>query len=136
MWEVLPAALLRGCQIAEALQRGMAGAQLSQLPFAEPLGAASHDPHSALDEYPAEGRIGRRGSDVTEGAQQPQADGHVRLRIHADLVKGRVQHALKVDPANAGAHHTRRIVEQLCRRLSGREADQNAAQLDRKSTRL
>src|SRR5271157_1899767 len=97
--------LLRGCHIAEALQRGLASAQLPQLLFAELFGAACHDPHSALDQYPAEGRIGRRGSDVTEGAQQPQADGYVRLRIHADLVKGRVQQALKVDPSNAGANH-------------------------------
>src|ERR1035441_9376712 len=87
-WALMPApaALLRGCHIAEALQRGMASAQLPQLLFAQLFGAACHDPHSALDEYPAESRIGRRGGDVTEGAQQPQADGHVRLRIHADLV--------------------------------------------------
>src|ERR1035441_2528309 len=119
----------RGCQIVEALQRHLASAQFSQFLFAELPGAARHYPHSALDEYPAELRIGRRGGDVTEASQQSQADGHVRLRIHADLLEGCVQQALEVDPSNAGASDARRIVEQLFRRLAGREADQNAAQL-------
>ena len=34
-----------------------------------------------------------------------------------------------MDPSNAGANDARRIVEQRLRRLSGHEADQNAAQL-------
>src|SRR5664280_232916 len=114
---------------SEALQRGLTSAQLSQLLFAELFGAACHCPHSVLDEYPAELRIGRRGGDVTESSQQPQADRHVRLRIHADLLKGRLQQALEVNPSNAGADDARGIVEQILRRLSGREADQNAAQL-------
>src|SRR5664280_2642543 len=113
----------------EARQRGPTSAHLSQFLFAELFGAACHYPHSALDECPAELRIGRRDGDVTEGSQQSQADGHVRLRINADLVKGCVQQALEVDPSNAGANDARRIVEQLLGRLSGREADQNAAQL-------
>src|ERR1035437_4943164 len=101
---------------AEALQRGLASAQLSQILVAELFGAACHDPHSALDQYPAELRIGRRGSDVTEGSQQPQADGHVRLRIHADLIEGCVQQALEVYPCNAGADDAPRVAEQLVRR--------------------
>jgi hypothetical protein len=40
---------------------------------AELFGAARHYPHSVLDEYAAELRIGRRCGDVTEGSQQPQA---------------------------------------------------------------
>jgi len=107
----------------------LASAQRSQLLFAEPFGAACHGPYFAFDKYPAELRIGRRGGDVTEGSQQPQADGHVRLRIHADLLQGYLQQALEVDRSNAGANDAWRIVEQLLGRLSGGEADQNAAQL-------
>jgi hypothetical protein len=93
--------------------------------LAEFFGAAFNCPHSALDEYPAELQIGCRGGDVAEGSQQPQADGHVRLRIHADLLKGCLQQALEVDPSNSGPNDATRIVEQILRRLSGREADQN-----------
>src|SRR5208282_2700163 len=113
----------------EALQRGLASAQLFQFLFAELFGAACHCPHPPLDEDPAKLRIGRRSGVVTEGSQQPQADGHVRLRIHADLLHGCLQQALEMDPSNAGANDARRIVEQILRRLSGREADQDAAQL-------
>ena len=85
--------------------------------------------HSALDEYPAELRIGRRDGDVTEGSQQPQADRDVGFRIHADLLKGSVQQALEVDPSDACAWNARRIAEQFVRRLARREADQDTAQL-------
>src|ERR1039457_1474748 len=72
----------------ESPQRGPTSAQLSQFLFAEFFGAACHYPRSARDECPAELRVGRRDGDIAKGAQQSQADGHVRLRIHADLVKG------------------------------------------------
>jgi hypothetical protein len=92
-----------------------------------------HGSHSVLDEYPAELRIGRRGGAVT----QPQADGCVRLRIYVDLLKGCFQQALKVDSSNARANDAGRIVEQLLRWLSGREEDQDAAQIRRNgSTQL
>src|SRR5579872_2080086 len=125
---------IRGSNLAQrdrgiALQCRLATAQLFQLLFAELFGAACHYPHSVPGEYPAELEIGGRGGDIAERSQQPQADGHVRLRIHSDLLKGCVKQALKVDPSNADANGSRRIVEQLLRRFSGSEADQNAAQL-------
>src|SRR5271157_38411 len=113
-----PSRALRLRDRGEALQRGLANAQRTQFRFAQLFGAARNYPHSALDEYLAELRIGRRGGDVTEGSQQPQADGHVRFRIHADLLKGCLQQALEMYPFNAGANDARRIVEQLLRRLS------------------
>jgi hypothetical protein len=106
-------------------QRGLASAQCSKLLVAKPFGVAYHGSHSVPDEYPAELRIGRRGGDVT----QPQADGCVRLRIYVDLLKGCFQQALKVDSSNARANDAGRMVEQLLRWLSGREEDQDAAQL-------
>ena len=63
--------LLRLRNRAEALERSLASPQLSQLLFADLLGAACHCPHSLLDKYPMELRIRRRGRDVPEGPQQP-----------------------------------------------------------------
>src|SRR5271170_2961187 len=118
---------LRNC--GEGLERGLANAQRLQFVLAELFGTARQRVHSALNEYPAELQIGGRGGDVSEGSQQPQTDCDVGFRIHADLLKGCFQQTVEVDPCNACARNARRIAEQFIRRLTGREADQDTAQL-------
>ena len=125
-----PADIIYSCGIAANLSSAAWRTRNSRM-FSSPSLSAQ----PATVRIPCSTSIRRNSGSGVEAAMSPRARSNRRLtatsalRIHADLLEGRVQQALEVDPSNAGANDARRIVEQIIGRLPGREADQDAAQL-------
>ncbi len=104
-------------------------AQGSYLFFAQSCRASLHGPLSLREQDAPLRRIGRRCRDIVQRAQHPQANGYVALGIHPNLFEGGIHQVIEVDPRHAHPEHTRRVIVRRRERLTGNEADQDAAQL-------
>src|SRR5208282_925675 len=107
----------------------LASAQFLHFLLTQFLRTAFDNALSPLNQGAAVVRVRRGDGDVTEGTHHSQAHCDIRLRIQANLLERRVQHAPEVAPHNADARHAGRITKQRRRRLPGGKANQDAAEL-------
>ena len=61
---------------------------------AQSFSATIYDPPATHDERLDDAWVVARGRNVVEGAQEPQANRHVRRRVVADLLECRIEKAL------------------------------------------